>query len=134
MRYDASEFVGREDELAELARRREAGARLITITGRPGVGKSWLARELLEREAPHDLQLTICSEDPDPAVLRGCLSWEEDEVPRLVVIDNADPVVSELARWLPRLLSDHPDLVVIVTSRRALGIREESRLVITDRE
>ncbi len=127
MRYDSSSFVGRVEELAELSRRVEAGARLITITGPPGVGKSRLLREYL-RDRTEDYQITFCSEDPDPAILRGDLTWEPEDAPGLLAIDDADPLVGELGRWLPELLRDHPDLVVLVTSRRSLGIGEESRL------
>jgi hypothetical protein len=41
----ASSFVGRDDELAEVLSRIEAGARLVTLTGPGGTGKTRLAIE-----------------------------------------------------------------------------------------
>src|SRR3546814_3601890 len=46
-------LIGRERELGELLRVvTDPGVRLVTITGRSGVGKSHLARELAAREPP----------------------------------------------------------------------------------
>src|SRR3546814_3651535 len=46
-------LIGRERELGELLRVvADPGVRLVTITGRSGVGKSHLARELAARELP----------------------------------------------------------------------------------
>src|SRR3546814_18964220 len=46
-------LIGRERERGELLRVvTDPGVRLVTITGRSGVGKSHLARELAARELP----------------------------------------------------------------------------------
>src|SRR5476651_2281230 len=43
---ERSTFFGRERETGELARALAEGARLVTLTGPPGVGKSRLARQV----------------------------------------------------------------------------------------
>ena len=43
---EADSFIGREAELQELARRLSSGARLVTLLGTGGTGKTRLARQL----------------------------------------------------------------------------------------
>lgn len=138
-----SELVGRSSELAEVAGLLAAN-RLVTITGVGGVGKTRLAIEAARqargrfpsvgfvdlasvREAalvPHAVREALriqigTEEDPADAVIRA-LSSEAS----LVVLDNMEQV-ADAARFLAGLLSEAPELHLLVTSRTPLGIRGE---------
>ncbi|WIX80521.1 BTAD domain-containing putative transcriptional regulator [Amycolatopsis carbonis] len=140
-------FVGRDGELrqvGELLRR----ARLVTLLGPGGTGKTRLAVEVATAHAgsaafvelaPHvadDVGQAVLSalglrEGASP--LRG--SGVQDPVERLVsalrdqstllVLDNCEHVVDAAARLLARLLPACPGLRVLATSREPLGITGE---------
>jgi len=131
-------FVGREaegDALAELL----AGenARLITITGPGGVGKTRLAVQVasLQAEGFSDGVFfvaldTVASADGVPRAVAsalGMLSVEDDDAEEsvlrqlrarqaLLVVDNFEHLM-DAAQFLSRLLSACPDVKLLVTSR-----------------
>jgi tetratricopeptide (TPR) repeat protein len=93
---EASTFVGRSDELAQLQgafrRTRDGSAACVVIEGESGIGKSFLARQFVER---------LQREDPHVVVLAG-RCYERESVPY-----NAwDGVVDALVQHLLRLASD----------------------------
>ncbi len=55
--FDSSLFVGREEELRQALQWVEAGPKLISVIGSPGIGKSWflgkLKEELTQRQGGH---------------------------------------------------------------------------------
>ena len=58
--HDASRLIGRDDEFALLAGAwavNEGGLRIATVSGEPGVGKSWLAAEFARQVAAGDGQV-----------------------------------------------------------------------------
>lgn len=136
-------FVGRKVELAELASKLARGARLVTIVGPGGVGKSALARELATHSAQPvpwiDLQDLA---DLDAAAARiaqrlgAPLRDGEDAVaqlgralgatPRLLVLDNAEHLLPALAEFVARLLAAAPALKVLATSRTPLAAAGET--------
>src|SRR3546814_12718834 len=72
-------LIGRERELGELLRVvTDPGVRLVTITGRSGVGKSHLARELAAREPPGGGPVIVV--DSSEAVVGGAVGSEERRV------------------------------------------------------
>ncbi|MBB3728201.1 ATP-binding protein [Nonomuraea dietziae] len=136
-------FVGRQDDLAEVARLLER-ARLVTLTGPGGAGKTRLALEaaaavkgevgLVELDGVAEggdvaqavltkLGLRIGQDAPDPADrLVAALAGRR----MLLVLDNCEHVVAAAAELAHRLLSACPDLRVLATGREALGITGES--------
>jgi non-specific serine/threonine protein kinase len=137
-------FVGRERDTAEV-RALLAGARLLTLTGPPGCGKTRLARELLPDladEYPDGVAFVPLAPLRDPALVLpavaqalsaaaprgqqpvGALAAALRHRAALLVLDNfehlldAGPAVAELAAACPRLR-------VLVTSRALLRVYGE---------
>ncbi|NJP94171.1 AfsR/SARP family transcriptional regulator [Nonomuraea sp. FMUSA5-5] len=146
-------FVGREEELARLAAL--GSARLVTIVGPGGTGKTRLAIESTTHPAGAvafvDLSLVdgprgaVASGQVAQVVL-GALGLREpalrpaaaggpDPVERLVaalagqelrlVLDNCEHVIDEAAALARRLLAQCPGVSILATSREPLGITGE---------
>ncbi|MEV1174951.1 BTAD domain-containing putative transcriptional regulator, partial [Nonomuraea sp. NPDC049784] len=140
-----SQIVGREEELARLGALR--GARLVTLVGPGGIGKTRLAIEAATplgetREACFvDLSLVEGAGQvagavlaalglresalrglPDPAERLMAALAEQD---LLLVLDNCEHVLSEVAALARRLLAASPGLAIMATSREPLGITGE---------
>lgn len=135
-------FVGRTADLAEL-RDAVASHALVTVTGPPGVGKSRLVIEFLaqsgepfvgisttdlasEREVRAKLGAAL---QASPAGLEGDVTARLAQAPmRTLFIDDADVLANHPVQAIPRWLRSAPDLRIIVTSRRPLGVRGERLL------
>jgi class 3 adenylate cyclase len=138
-------LVGREASVAEV--RELIGAhRLVTLTGVGGCGKTRLAIEVAYREAPSrpegvwfvDLS-TIADERALPGAFAAALALEIrprtapiDEIaaylaPRdaLVVVDNCEHLVDEVAEFVDVLLERGPRLRALATSRESLDVEGE---------
>jgi predicted ATPase len=137
-------LVGREDELARLASLFEAGERLVTIMGPPGVGKTRLAEEHAAR-MPGRVIFADLTEAGSEAELAGALAAAlgstleddgagDDELqrvgrllaalpPALVVIDNFEHLVDMAGAALARWVRDSERVSFLVTSQRRLGLR-----------
>ena len=143
-------IVGRERELAEIDERLRAGARLLTLTGPGGTGKTHLALEAARAAAsayPDGTIFVDLAPLSDPAhvlpaiaVALGVRSSGEKSLatelgdflhPRrlLLVLDNMEQVVGA-AGGIAGLLTTAPGLAVLVTSRAPLAIRAEQELPI----
>jgi predicted ATPase/class 3 adenylate cyclase len=138
-------FVGRRDELVELAEVLHE-ARMVTLTGTGGVGKTrlavQLAAELLQRfpdgawlfelaaamDADTMVQViaTTLSVPPRPGVsLEGAvLEWLRSKR-ALVVLDNCEHLLDAAGRFAEGMLRECKHLRVVATSREALGIAGE---------
>lgn len=134
-------LFGREKDLGRLAELVRGGARLVTLTGPPGVGKSRLALE-----AAHALAgrmsgawfvslAPVGSADGVPsAVLRALELPDTGDVTEriahhvpggsLLALDNFEHVL-EAAVWLGELVQASPSITVLVTSRAPLRLRAE---------
>ncbi|HEY0997320.1 MAG TPA: BTAD domain-containing putative transcriptional regulator [Gemmatimonadaceae bacterium] len=138
-------FIGRARELDDLARLAE-GARLLTLTGAGGSGKTRLAREAALRVAPAFGQVAWVdlSAVEDEAGIgqsiatalhvpdRGDAGLTEGLVAALagrralLVLDNCEHLVAGCAAIAEVLLRACPSLTILATSREALGIAGET--------
>ncbi|HWM12980.1 MAG TPA: hypothetical protein VNO56_00700, partial [Gaiellaceae bacterium] len=133
----ASSFVGRERELAEVTSRIAGGARLVTLTGPGGTGKTRVAIEAAASLVPsfkagvfwvglaslHDPALVI--ETIARALgARDGLQEHVGERELLLLVDNFEQVI-EAAPELASLLAACPNLALLVTSRELLRVEGE---------
>lgn len=144
-------FIGRQRELAELARLFADDARLVTVVGTSGTGKTRLARRFAASDevARSHLQTWFCdlsaarSESElcatvaqaldvpltaargDPAAVLSRALGSRGRV--FLVLDNLEQVVEPARSTVKRWLADAPDLRVLSTSRAPLALAEEQR-------
>jgi predicted ATPase/DNA-binding winged helix-turn-helix (wHTH) protein len=138
-------FLGREVELADVAGHL-AEARLVTLTGPGGVGKTRLALHVAARVADryadgvHLCELASVSDGTAVAgALAATLQVEEGigadlqqrivDVLRpqqvLLVLDNCEHVATATRDLLRAVLSRAPNVSVLATSRQRLGVEGE---------
>lgn len=144
-------FVGRDDELAAI-RKALPEARLVTIVGPGGVGKTRTAIEVASEAGPRypagiwfvDLG-GVVDADLVVATIAATLGVRprlgEDQLaatiatidgnPTLLVVDNCEQVVDEAARVIDRLLGGCDSLAVLATSRVPLRVDGEQVLRLT---
>lgn len=142
----ATSFVGRAAELAELQSLVSGGSRLVTITGPGGIGKSRLALQvaaealdgagdgvwLVELAPVADPELvarTVAAvlrvrEEPGRPVLDTLVEAVGDRC-LLVVLDNAEHVLGAAAKLADAMMRSCLRACLLVTSREPLGISGE---------
>jgi predicted ATPase/DNA-binding NarL/FixJ family response regulator len=139
-------FVGRQRELTEV-RRLLHTARLVTLTGVGGVGKTRLALRVaaLSRDAfPDGVWLVDLAPVRDPSMVaatalgalrlpdlgtRPALEQLTHHLARhqaLIVMDNCEHLADASARLAATLLTACPDLRILATSRRMLEVVGEN--------
>jgi predicted ATPase/DNA-binding SARP family transcriptional activator len=140
-------FVGREAEVAAVsAALREA--RLLTLTGVGGVGKTRLALAVaaaVERSYPDGVRFCELAPVAEPAavapavatalgVARPGRGTAEDGVVAalrgrclLLVLDNCEHLVDAAGRLAHRLIAECPRVTVLATSRQPLAVNGEHR-------
>ena len=127
----ASSFVGRDAELEEVVSRLEAGARLVTLTGPGGTGKTRLALEAalaLVPEYKAGVFWVGLASLRDPALVtetiaqslgaKDGLADHISERELLLLLDNLEQVIDS-APELAQLLAACPNLTLLVTLARA---------------
>jgi predicted ATPase/DNA-binding CsgD family transcriptional regulator len=146
-----SSFVGRREELRRISSLLlEQGARLLTLTGPSGVGKTRLALHAAERLSSHfdhtvwlvelgpvddpDLVgVTIAREIGVPSITAGppedAIITLIGERPALLILDNFEHLL-DAATLIARLLLSCPNLHIIVTSQAVLRLSGEYSLAI----
>jgi predicted ATPase/DNA-binding CsgD family transcriptional regulator len=140
-----SSFIGREVELAEV-RTLVAGARLVTLTGAGGAGKTrlglqvaagladgtgdgvWFA-DLAPLSDPDLVAVTVAGVlgvhlEPGRPVL-GALVEAVGGRSLLVLLDNCEHLIDACAKLAAALLRGCPNLALLATSREPLGIGGE---------
>jgi predicted ATPase/Flp pilus assembly protein TadD len=133
----ASSFVGRDREVAWVVSLFRAGARLVTLTGPGGTGKTRLGIEAASELVP-DFRAGVfwvgLATVRDPALVLATvaqtlgakeeLSRDVGEREMLLLLDNFEQV-AESAPELSTLLEACPNLKLLVTSRELLRVRGE---------
>ncbi|WP_280233690.1 ATP-binding protein [Nocardia cyriacigeorgica] len=140
-----SEFVGRIAELRRLDTLIAGGARLITLVGPGGIGKTRLAAEALRRMEHHQrnhvhwarlAELERDAVGADEAVVQSIVrtstvgASETATGRRILVLDNCEHVLPTVARVVTELLPAAPDLTVLATSREPIGWIDEYVVVV----
>lgn len=140
-----TEFIGRERELAEIPGILR-DARLVTLVGPGGIGKTRLAIRIAEDTAD-EWTAGVCLVDLAPvrdgsmisSAISRTLGLEETsrESPDrrlaqwlrsralLLVVDNCEHLAYACASLVSLLLAECPDLCLLATSRQPLGIAGE---------
>jgi predicted ATPase/DNA-binding SARP family transcriptional activator len=138
-------FVGRRNEIAEIRELVRAG-RLVTLTGVGGVGKSRVAVEVAAGCAPefsggawlvelaaltqpglvvHAVAAALGVREHPQRPLDDVLAEHLRAAEVLVVLDNCEHLLAEVAEVADRLLGSCPGLRILATSRERIGLTGE---------
>ena len=134
-----SSFVGRDADVTAV-NALLGHHRVVSIVGPPGSGKTRLALEvavghnpvIVRLERTDDVTSAIAEElgvlaegDAGDADLLSLCALALQGSDHLLVLDECDLIVDDVAHRLPGLLAEAADLRVLVTSRTALGTSDE---------
>jgi predicted ATPase/DNA-binding NarL/FixJ family response regulator len=141
----ATSFIGRRRELAEL-RKKLTAARLVSLVGPGGVGKTRLAIRIatdLARGFPDGAWLVELAEVQDPALVRNAVVAALDlrdqaateplalllpylrEKQLLLVVDNCEHLLEAAGGLVTEVIQAAPGVRVIATSREPLSVSGE---------
>jgi predicted ATPase len=142
---ESTSFIGRRHELAE-ARTKLSTARLVSLVGPGGVGKTRLAiraASTLGRGSADGAWFVALAEVRDPALVANAVLSALDlrdqaatepaallgaylrDKQALLVLDNCEHLVDAVARLVDDVLSTAPGVRVIATSREPLAVAGE---------
>ena len=131
---------------SEMSEASGRGARLVTLTGPGGTGKTRLAREVgmrLQARFPGGAAFVSFAHLQDPRLLAGELrealgvpqadpEHPLDDViamlrrrPTLLILDNLEQIAESAAPMIRDLLIHLPHQICLLTSRRSLGLKGE---------
>lgn len=138
-------LIGRDAPLARLGELVRAGARLVTVTGPPGVGKTTLLSHWLAHESRDPSEWTVCTLSAGrfrdlPTLARAVLCALGDEPrarpleevgpalarsPTLLVLDELDLVAAAAGPAVESWLVAAPELQIVTASRIRIGVPTE---------
>ncbi|MGD8585588.1 MAG: tetratricopeptide repeat protein [Chloroflexota bacterium] len=146
--YELNRFVGRQEQLAAICGLFEReSTRLVTLTGPGGVGKTRLAIRVASQLRPRfrdGVWLIELARLTNPILIaqltvRTFGLVEEDRQTRmqtlveylrsrklLLVLDNCEHLIEDVAQFAHSLLRAAPDLSILATSRESLGVEGET--------
>ncbi len=121
---DRAELIGRERDLGAVLMMLET-ARVVTLCGPGGVGKTRLAHAIVERLSSArampvqfvDLSNVIDAEDAGDAVLRAIDACCNHPGRSVMVLDNCEHVLEAVRHTVETAVTAHPFLRVLATSR-----------------
>ncbi|GAA3418764.1 AAA family ATPase [Streptosporangium vulgare] len=147
---EVTSFVGRRHEMAEV-KRLLSGARVVTLTGPGGVGKTRLALHVaadVQRAFPDGVWFVELAGLETPELLAGLVNEALEirdvshrpavevlidhlrEKRALLILDNCEHLLRACAVLAGALVRSAPYLRILATSRQALGISGEQTLVV----
>lgn len=139
----ATPFIGREADLQRLMDLLEGDARLLTIVGAGGMGKTRLASELAARLAAAGRPVAFTALETSTATTFAAdIAAATGYKPRttgvaaevvqhlaglelVLVLDNLEHVIEPARGFLQGLLAAAPSVRVVATSRAVVGLRQE---------
>lgn len=148
---ELTSFVGRRAELADVGDKLST-SRLVTVTGFGGVGKTRLALRAAtdaRQNYPDGVWMVELGELRDPLLVTDVVSATiglRDETGRslhevlidflrartvLLLFDNCEQVVDEVAKLVDVVLRHCPEVHILATSRERLGLGAETILQLT---
>ena len=140
--HPASSFIGRDGEIAETLGLLKEGARLLTLSGSGGSGKSRLAIEVATRltgdfpDGIYWVPLAVIRESRQLLqTIAAALDAKDDLAEhiggrqQLLVLDNFEQIINAAPDLVP-LLEKCPRLCVLVTSRERLRVAGETEYAV----
>jgi predicted ATPase len=142
---DVSAFIGRASELATLAEML-ASARLVTVAGPGGVGKTRLALRaaadapdgypdgscLIELSGLTDSRLLAATvgrclrlRENDPRAMRAAIGDHLRGKRVLLILDTCEHLAAACARFAAQVLRESAEVTILVTSRQPLHVAGE---------
>jgi predicted ATPase/DNA-binding winged helix-turn-helix (wHTH) protein len=121
-------LFGRDEALDGIGRR-FAQSRVVTLTGPGGVGKTCLAIEHAHNTAAahaFDVVFIDLAESGAVAAIWQTLDAPSQPARTLLVLDNAEHMIDDIAGIVERLIGEQPGLRVLITSRERLRIAPET--------
>ncbi len=142
-------LFGRDAFLSQIEARLVKGARIVTLWGPGGIGKTSIALALLARQKDNVAFAALAADTSTADVLRTIGSSLDAPITRarsiadgahrigevlaarkdiVLVLDNAETIIDAVADLVVRLRALAPDARFIVTSREPLGVAGEEVL------